>query len=143
MEPSAKKLAEQLSAHGYKLTRQRRAILAVIASSEGHLTPAEVYERAKADCPQIGLTTVYRTLDILAKLGTIKRVHFEKGCHSYAPASRGHHHYLICTTCGSVVEFEGCDLSSLLETIASQTGYKIEGHWLQLFGKCPACQEGS
>ena len=143
MEASAKKLAEQLSAHGYKLTRQRRAILAVIASSEGHLNPAEVYERAKADCPQIGLTTVYRTLDILAKLGTIKRVHFDGGCHSYAPASRGHRHHLVCTGCGCVVEFEGGDLSALLEAVASQTGFKIEDHWLQLFGKCPACRDGS
>jgi len=141
VEPNAEKLAEQLSAHGYKLTRQRRAVLAVIASSEGHLNPAEVYKRAKADCPQIGLTTVYRTLDILAKLGTIKRVHLEKDCRSYAPASQGHCHYLVCTNCGSIVEFEGCDLSALLETVASQTGFKVEGHWLQLFGKCPACQK--
>lgn len=141
MEASAEELAEQLSTHGYKLTRQRRAVLAVITATEEHLSPAEIYRRAKADCPDIGLTTVYRTLDILAKLGLIKRVHFERGCHSYALASRGHRHHLVCTGCGNIVEFEGCDLSALLEVVASQTGFAIEEHWLQLFGKCPACQE--
>jgi Fur family ferric uptake transcriptional regulator len=134
-------LAEQLSAHSYKLTRQRRAVLAVVASSEEHLSPAEVYEKAKSICPEIGLTTVYRTLDILAKLGVIKRVHLDKSCHSYAPASQGHRHYLVCTDCGSVVEFDGGDLSALLDAVSAQTGFEIEGHWLQLFGRCPVCQE--
>ena len=134
-------LAEQLSAHSYKLTRQRRAVLAVVASSEERLSPAEVYERAKAACPEIGLTTVYRTLGILVKLGAIKRVHLDESCHSYAPASQGHHHYLVCSGCGNVIEFEGYDLSALLDAVAAQTGFDIEEHWLQLFGRCPACQE--
>ena len=141
MKSSVAELAEQLSAHGYKLTRQRRAVLSVIAASEGHLNPAEVYEKAKANCPEIGLTTVYRTLDILARLGAIRRVHLEGGCHSYALASGGHRHHLVCTDCGNVVEFEGCDLSALLQAVASQTGFEIKEHWLQLFGKCPACQK--
>jgi len=134
-------LAEQLSTHGYKLTKQRLAVLAVIAKSGEHLSPAQIYERAKADCPQIGLTTVYRVLAILTRLGIVRRVHFDQGCHSYALAGQGHRHYLVCTSCGSVVEFEGCDISALLEAVAAQTGFEIEGHWLQLFGKCPACQK--
>ncbi|MEW6227024.1 MAG: transcriptional repressor [Bacillota bacterium] len=135
------KLAKQLSTSSYKLTRQRRAVLSVIASTDGHLNAAEVYEKAKSECPQIGLTTVYRTLDILVELGAIKRVHLDEGCHSYAPASRGHHHHLVCTDCGRAVEFEGCDLSPFLDAVASQTDFEIEEHWLQLFGKCPTCQK--
>jgi len=134
-------LAEQLSARGYKLTRQRRAVLEVIASSEERLNPAEVCEKAKAACPGIGLTTVYRTLDILVGLGVVRRVHLDEGCHSYAPATEGHQHHLVCSDCGNVVEFEGCDLSALLKAVASQTGFEIEDHWLQLFGRCPACQK--
>ncbi len=134
-------LGEQLSAHGYKLTGQRRAVLAVIASSGERLSPAEVYEKAKAACPRIGLTTVYRTLDILVELGAVRLVHLDEGCHSYAPATEGHHHHLVCSGCGSVVEFEGCDLSPLLNAVASRTGFEIEDHWLQLFGRCPACRK--
>lgn len=135
------KLAKQLSTSSYKLTRQRRAVLSVIASTDGHLNAAEVYEKAKSEYPQIGLTTVYRTLDILVELGAIKRVHLDEGCHSYAPASHGHHHHLVCTDCGRAVEFEGCDLAAFLDAVASQTGFEIEEHWLQLFGRCPTCQK--
>ncbi len=73
MEASAEELAEQLSTHGYKLTRQRRAVLAVITATEEHLSPAEIYRRAKADCPDIGLTTVYRTLELLDELGLVDK----------------------------------------------------------------------
>jgi len=141
MKPGEAELAARLRAHGYKLTRQRRAVLGVLVKGTEHLSPAEVYERAKADCPQIGLTTVYRTLELLGSLGLIKRVHLDKGCHSYALASQGHCHHLICDSCGSVVEFEGCDLSPLLEAVAEQTGFVIKRHWLELFGRCPSCQE--
>lgn len=134
-------LARELSSRGFKLTRQRRAVLQVIADCEGRLDPAELYAEAKRVCPRIGLTTVYRTLEILSELGAVKRVHLEHGCHSYAPASNGHRHYLVCSGCQQVVEFDGCDLAGALGAVAARTGFRIEGHWLQLFGQCPACQE--
>lgn len=143
MKRGREELAEQLRAHGYRLTRQRQAVLGVVSSSGEHLSPAEVHERARASCPQIGLTTVYRTLDILIELGAIKRVHLNEGCHSYAPAGHGHRHHLICNGCGRIVEFEGGDLLALLDAVAEQTGFEIEDHWLQFFGKCPACRERS
>ncbi len=130
----------RLRASKYKLTRQRQAVLSAIASSESHLDAAEVYEKASAECPGIGLTTVYRTLDILVQLGLARRVHLEEGCHRYAPASEGHRHHLVCTGCGRAVEFVGCDLSSFLDAVASETGFEIEEHWLQLLGKCPSCK---
>ena len=134
-------LATQLSARGYKLTRQRRAVLRVIAACAGPLDPAGVYREAKATCPGIGLTTVYRTLEVLHGLGIVRRVHLEQGCHSYAPAGNGHRHRLICAHCNAVVEFDLCDLSALLQAISLQTGFRIEGHWLQLYGTCPQCQK--
>jgi len=133
-------LARQLKAGGHKLTRQRRAVLDVIAASNARLDPAEVYTKAKLVCPQVGLTTVYRTLEILYVLGAVKRVHLEDGCHSYALASGGHRHYLICSRCDSVIEFSGCDLSAVLDDLSDRTGFRIENHWLQLSGICPACQ---
>jgi Fur family ferric uptake transcriptional regulator len=131
---------ERIRLAGYKLTRQRRAVLEVIAAGGMHLSPAEVYEQAKVKCPALGLTTVYRTLELLSALGLVRRVHLEEGCHSFASASRGHSHHLICNECGEVVEFDGCDLSPLLERVAQHTGFVIEAHWLELFGTCPACQ---
>ncbi len=133
--------SEQLRSAGYKITRQRRAVLQVLAERNAHWRPWEIYQRARQRCPALGLTTVYRTLDILCELGLVQRVHLEQGCHSFAPVSQGHSHHLICRKCGEVTEFEGCDLSPLLERVSRSTGFVIEEHWLELFGTCPACQE--
>ncbi|MGQ9683876.1 MAG: Fur family transcriptional regulator, partial [Anaerolineae bacterium] len=64
-----------------KLTRPRQAVLDTLASAREHLTPAEVHSRAKAHYPRLGLTTVYRTLELLAELGLVRRIHRENGCH--------------------------------------------------------------
>jgi len=134
-------LVKELNAHGFKDTQQRRAVLSVVVASGEYLSPAEVYAKAKVACPRIGLTTVYRTLEILADLGVVRRVHLQQGCHSYALASAGHRHHVICSTCQGTIEFEGCDLSEVVQSAVHQTGFRVEGHWLQLFGTCPACQD--
>lgn len=126
-----------------KLTRPRQAVLDVIAEAGRHLTPAEVYEKARARYPRIGLTTVYRTLDLLVELGYVQRVHLEQGCHSYASIGQPHGHHLVCSSCGRVVEFEDCDLDPLIEALQRKTGYKVDVHVLELMGRCPACQDRS
>ncbi|MCR4402413.1 MAG: transcriptional repressor [Firmicutes bacterium] len=133
-------LQRQLKAHGLKLTRQRRAVLRVVTTTNGRLDAAKVCEDAKAECPEIGLTTVYRTLEILAEMGALRRLHLPDGCSTYAPASPGHRHHLVCLQCGKAVEFEGCDLAAFLDSVASQTGFEVEDHWLQLLGRCPTCR---
>lgn len=134
-------MSARLQAVGYRLTRPRRAVLQVLADSGEHLSPAEVHARGKAFYPRLGLVTVYRTLEILADVGLIKRVHLDDGCHTYAATALGHHHHLVCTCCGAVVNFEGGeDLSSLICRLKEKTGYHINDHWLELLGICPSCQ---
>lgn len=133
-------LVEAFTARGYKLTRPRRAVLKVIADSGATLSPAEIYTRAKKVYARTGLVTVYRTLEALAECGAVRKVHQADGCHSYALASEGHAHHLICDKCHAVVEFDNCDLAGLLKTVQRRTGFKIEGHWLELFGLCPNCK---
>ena len=133
-------LNTQLSQHGYKLTRQRRAVVEVVAQDHTRLSAAGVYAQARRACPDLGLTTVYRTLDILAHLGAIRRVHLDDGCEGFAPASAEHGHHLICTTFQTTIEFEDCDMTTLLNRVAVRTGFKIEQHWLELVGLCPQCQ---
>ncbi len=122
-----------------KLTKPRQAVLGAIVEADTHLSPAEVYRRAKAKYPRLGLTTVYRTLDLLIDLGLVQRVHGEGGCHSYAAALRRHSHHLLCSCCGRTEEFACCSLDPLVETLQSATGYHIEGHILEMIGICPAC----
>ena len=124
-----------------KLTRPRRAVLDVIARSQRHLTPAEVYHKAKAKYPKLGLTTVYRTLDLLVELGYIQRIHLEQGCHSYAATAREHGHHLVCSECGRAEEFADCDLEPLMQALRAKTGYEIDVHMLELMGRCPMCRD--
>lgn len=133
-------LRQGLRKSKYKLTRPRQTVLDVVAQADHRLTTAEVYQKAKARYPRVGLTTVYRTLDLLVELGYIQRIHLEEGCHSYAPAVQAHGHQIICSICGRTEEFAGCDLDPLIKILQSRTGYRINVHMLELMGQCPDCQ---
>jgi Fur family transcriptional regulator, ferric uptake regulator len=136
-------LNTQLSAQGYKLTRQRRAVVEVVAQAHTRLSAADVFSQAQRVCPDLGLTTVYRTLEILEQMGVIRRVHLDDGCEGFAPASAEHGHHLICSRCQETIEFADCNLSTLLRRVSEQTGFTIEQHWLELVGLCPRCQRKS
>lgn len=140
MRPTEKKLATTLSHNGFKLTAQRRAVLSAIVNSHEHLTPAEVHKLAIRENPNVGLVTVYRTLDVLSEMGLICRVHRGGRSRSYTLAPVGHHHHLICTVCGSVTDFTNCDLSELEKKLSQETGFEIEGHLLEFSGHCRNCQ---
>ncbi|HOQ97770.1 MAG TPA: Fur family transcriptional regulator [Anaerolineae bacterium] len=124
-----------------KLTRPRQAVLDTIAEADTCLSPAEVYRRAKARYPRLGLTTVYRTLELLADLGYLQRVHGDGGCHSYAAVQRHHSHHLLCSCCGRTEEFACGSLDPLVEALQATTGFHIEGHILEMIGVCPSCRE--
>jgi len=129
--------------HGYKLTSQRRAVIKAIAGTHEHMTPSELYERVRRDNPGIGLVTVYRTMDILAEIGLICELHSGNNCRSYLlrrPAE--HHHHLICSECGQVIDFTDCDLSDIERRLSRDTGFEMESHLLEFLGRCPACQQG-
>lgn len=132
-------MREGLREHQRKLTRPRQAVLDIIGAAEHHLTPAEIYKRARKKYPHLGLVTVYRTLDLLTELGYVQRVHFDAGCHSYVAAAQGHAHHLVCSNCGKAQEFENCDLEPLIASLQRKTGYEIDVHMLELMGRCPDC----
>ncbi len=138
--PKTLGLQDDLREHHHKLTKPRRAVLDIVARSEQHLTPAEIFRKAKAKYPRIGLTTVYRTLDLLVELGAIQRIHLTAGCHSYATAARAHGHHLVCRACGRAEAFADCDLDPLMKALQSKTGYAIDLHMLELMGLCPGCK---
>jgi Fur family ferric uptake transcriptional regulator len=140
---SEKKVEKLLRQQGFKITPQRRTILSAIARSREHLTPAAIYEHVKKERPGIGLVTIYRTLEILAGLGLICEMHVGGNCRSYLmrrPAE--HHHHLICSDCGTVIDFTDCDLGKLEARLSRETSFKINGHLLEFLGQCRKCQEG-
>jgi Fur family ferric uptake transcriptional regulator len=131
-----------LRRHGYKLTPQRRLVIQTVVSTQNHLTPIALYERVHQVYPNIGLVTIYRTLEILAKLKLICEVHSGGSCGSYLlKRPLEHHHHLICSECGAVVDFTGCDLSQLEQRLSLETGFEINDHLLEFIGLCQACQK--
>lgn len=133
----------ELSRHRFKLTRQRRAVLEVMAGAESRLSPAEVHEQARRLCPDLGLATVYRTLEILGRLGVIRRVHMTDNCEGFAPSTLSEGHHVVCIKCGRVAEFAGCNVSELIPAAVQQTGFHVEEHFLELMGTCGECHEAA
>jgi Fe2+ or Zn2+ uptake regulation protein len=130
----------QLQESGYRLTEARRAVVDVIQKSKQALTPIQVFARAREKYDELGLVSVYRTLEKLEELGLVQRVHQPQGCQAFTSAGVGHQHLLLCQKCGTVTLFEGDELDGLIKSVARKTGYQIKEHWLQLFGLCGNCQ---
>jgi len=141
MRLTQRRIATALRQHGYKLTPQRRGVIGAIATTQDHLTPAAIYEKVRLDYPSIGLVTIYRTLDILVKLELICELHAGGSCHSYTISTPEHHHHLICSDCGEVIDFTGYDLTQLEQKLFRETGFEIEGHLLEFIGLCQNCQK--
>ena len=142
MRLTERKIVTALRQHGYKLTPQRRLVIQAIASNQEHLTPAAIYEKVHQERPGVGLVTVYRTLEILSKLGLICELHAGDSCRSYTISFVGHHHHLICSNCGRVVALPACELEAAEQDLSRRTGFRIDGHLLEFVGLCQACQEG-
>jgi Fur family ferric uptake transcriptional regulator len=143
MKDRVSKMARALRAHGYKLTAQRLAVLEVLQSDDPHLSPAEVYQRGKAFLPGLGLTTVYRTLEVLARLGFLHRWRMGDGAASYSTCTDGHHSHLICSGCGLVVELKECHAHEVAKRLMEETDFRIDSHLLEFLGLCPDCQQAN
>ena len=132
----------RLQANGYRLTEPRRVVVETIASSRHLLNPFDVFERARRRYPRLGLVTVYRTLEKLEELELVQRVHRPSGCQAFIAAFHGHQHLLICESCGRVEFFsgDGGPMEMLIAAVSSDSGYRVQEHWLQFFGLCRACQ---
>lgn len=138
------KLKSNLKEKGYKLTPQRRAIVDIIIKMEGkHLTAEEIYDLVKIDCPEIGLATVYRTVQLLEELGVVSRLDLNDGCNRYElihEDENHQHHHLICTNCGKVIEVEEDLLEGLEEDIQLKYKFLIKNHSLKFYGLCEDCK---
>lgn len=136
-----KRIESALRKGGYKITPQRRTVIKAITNSHEHLTPAAIHERVCRENPGIGLVTVYRTLEILAELNLVCEMHAAGDCRSYLmrrPVE--HHHHLICSDCGTVIDFTDCDLGEMEKRLSKENSFKINGHILEFVGQCRKCR---
>ena len=136
-------MCDRLRDHSYKLTPQRQTILRIFWQNKGrHLSAEDVYMLVKNQDPDIGLATIYRTLDILAEVGILQKNDFGDGRSRYEFTQRDEHqhHHLICVQCGDVAEFDDDLLESLETVISKRNGFKVLDHHLKFFGYCSECQ---
>src|SRR5688572_29142879 len=143
--PDITTILERLDQQGYRLTGPRRAVLDEVVSRSAPFTSAELWEAGRKSAPTVGRATVFRTLDLLARLGVVQRIHQDAdggGCHAYLACDLSHHHHLICNNCGLVTDFtEDRAIEGLVREIERLTRFRVEGHRLELVGMCPECQK--
>ncbi len=145
MNITMEKLKERIKKKKYKLTSQRQIILqAFLDSTERHLCAEDVYVMVKKVAPEIGLATIYRTLDLFTELDLLRKMDFGDGRNRYElnDAELSHfHHHLICLGCGKVDEFEDDMLESLETMLERKMHFKTVDHQLKVYGYCKECQE--
>ena len=120
---------------GYRSTEPRQSLVRTIATKERHFSAEELHR----ELPQIGRATVYRGLNLMVEAGVLCRVLLEDGSLHYQVSHQGHHHHLICTECGLSQDLLGCDIEGMLKEKASQHQFLMEGHWLEVYGRCHKC----
>ena len=122
----------KMRGEGYKATPQRMAVLRALME-EQHQSLEEI----RARCPEVGLVTVYRTLDLLGGLGIVRR--FDLGDGARYELAENHHHHLICESCGDISEFDECPLDPELLPPGS-VNFEVRAHSLEVYGRCGACR---
>jgi len=130
---------------GLKNTQPRRLIaqrLADLSARGSDFTAQDLWQELLASDPHMGRATVYRAVDILLEQGILDRVVFPDGTHRYRLCGmQRHHHHLTCTQCQRVIEVSACLPAELLTTIAHKADFELEGHSIELYGRCGRCRE--
>jgi Fur family ferric uptake transcriptional regulator len=120
-------------------TRQRAAVSALLRELDGFHSAQELHAMLRERGDRVGLTTVYRTLQGMADSGEVDVMRPPGGEHLYRRCSQGHHHHLVCRSCGRTVEVEGPAVESWASRVAAAHGYVDVSHTLEIFGTCPDC----
>lgn len=140
--PTRAQIERVLSAHGYRLTSPRAAVVeAVLRHTRPFSAEQLVAELSDApDGPKIGRATVYRTLEVLAAIDVLTRIVQPDGHPAYLCGAPGHRHHLLCSNCGATVTFTACPIDALVGDLTRHTAFTIHDHVLEVFGVCPTCQ---
>ncbi len=133
--------AQRLRDAGHKLTHARLTVLQVLEDSGGHITSAEVLERVSRLDARIGRASVFRALDLFTSLSVIRPTYIDTSqTPTYVLMPDGHHHHILCTQCGRVIEFDECGLGDLAQELALRLGFRLTGHLVEFYGVCADCQ---
>ena len=134
-------IGEYIARHGLKHSRQRERIAETFLQMGGHVSVEELVARVRRVDPRISVATVYRTMKLLHECGLAHARNFGDGQTRYeAAAGRDHHDHLICTRCGTIVEFENDRIEAMQDAVARKHDFLVTSHKMELYGLCRACQ---
>jgi Fur family transcriptional regulator, ferric uptake regulator len=131
--------SDQIPLAGGRPTRQRRAVASALQSCDDFRSAQEIHDLLRRNGENVGLSTVYRTLQGLADSGEVDVLRTEEGEALYRRCSTTHHHHLVCRVCGRTLEVEGPAVERWSSAIAKEHGFTDVSHTLEIFGTCPSC----
>ena len=120
-------------------TRQRAAVDEILGELAEFRTAQQLHDELRRSGNSIGLTTVYRTLQALAETGNVDVIRTGDGEAAYRRCSTGHHHHLVCRSCGRAVEVSGPAVERWADAVAAEHGFREVSHDLEIFGTCSSC----
>lgn len=132
-------MASQQTSPAARTTRQRTAIASLMDEVEEFRTAQEVYDLLRQRGERVGLTTVYRSLQMLADTGAVDVLRTTDGGSAYRRCSTGHHHHLVCRHCGRTVEIAGAHVERWAARVAAEHDFTDLSHTVEIFGVCPDC----
>jgi Fur family ferric uptake transcriptional regulator len=133
-------LARYLEQHNLKHTKQRDLILEIFLEAKKHVSSDELYQAVRSEHPNIGYTTVYRTMKLLCEAGLAEEHHFDDGITRYE-IEHEHHDHLVCTKCGKIIEFECRSIEATQNRIAGEHDFVVLRHRHELYGHCSDCRD--
>jgi Fur family ferric uptake transcriptional regulator len=134
---------DRLHERGLRWTPQRRALISVLAGTDGHVTGAELVERCRAVDPATIPSTVYRTLDVLEDLGLIRHGHGADGREEFHVLPEAEHGHLHCSACGATWEVGVGEAESFVATLRASRGFEVDLSHMTIVGRCRSCGDGT
>jgi Fur family ferric uptake transcriptional regulator len=134
-----------LAEAGYRSSAAREEVIGAIATLGCSITAREIADLLRERGSGVGLASIYRALDLLDRLGLVKRFDVGEGVARYEAALPGgdHHHHLVCDSCGTVEPFEDAALEDAIHGLTGKTDFAVAAHDVTLHGECPACRSGN
>ncbi len=135
-------ITETLRQRGFRLTAARKHVIKVLDQHPEYLGAYDIHHLLEATEMHIGISSIYRVLEMLQNLNLLQQEEFGQGGIRYRlqRPSQPHAHQLICSRCGRTEELGDCPLSHWADRLEQDSGFEIQAHWLRFFGLCPACQ---
>ncbi|MBD2103219.1 Fur family transcriptional regulator [Leptolyngbya sp. FACHB-261] len=137
---TAQSLKAELNQKGWRLTPQREEILNVFQTLKqgDHLSAEDLYDQLRVQGSRTSLSTIYRTLKLMARMGILRELELAEG-HKHYELIRPHHH-LVCVKCNRIIEFKSNSVLKIGSKVAQHEGYKLQDCQLVVHAVCPECQ---